>query len=60
MVAPAPAAAPVMPPVMVPIVQANVLGVVATSAILVAVALHIVAVFDVVSAGVGFTVTVIV
>lgn len=44
----------------VPTVQLNVLGVVAVSAILVAVLLQITAVADVVTAGVGFTVTVIV
>ena len=60
MVAPVPAVAPVMPPVMVPIVQLNVLAAVAVSAMFVAVALHIVALLAVVTAGVGFTVTVIV
>ena len=60
MVAPEPAVAPVMPPLMVPIVQLNVLAAVAVSAILVADALHIAAVFAVVTAGVGLTVTVIV
>jgi hypothetical protein len=59
-VAPDPAVAPVMLPVIVPIVHVNVLGAVAASAILVAVALHIVAVLAVVTAGVGLTVTVIV
>lgn len=60
MVAPVPAVAPVMPPVMVPIVQLNVLAAVAVRAMFVAVALHIVALLVVVTAGVGFTVTVIV
>ena len=41
MVLPLPALAPVMPPVIVPIVQANVLGAVALSAMFVAVLLHI-------------------
>jgi hypothetical protein len=59
-VAPDPAVAPVIPPLTVPIVQLNVLAVVAVSGIFVAVALQIAAVLDVVTAGVGFTVTVIV
>lgn len=59
-VEPDPALAPVMPPVIVPMVHANVLGVLAVNAMLVAVALHIVAVFAVVTTGVGFTVTVMV
>lgn len=59
-VAPAPAVAPVMPPVIVPIVQVNVLGADALSAILVVVPLQIAAVFAVVTTGVGFTVTVMV
>lgn len=49
-----------MLPVIVPKVQLNVLGADAVSAILVAVPLQIVAVLEVVTAGVGFTVTVIV
>lgn len=60
MFAPAPAVAPVIPPVMVPMVQLNVLAVVDVSAMFVAVLLQIAAVFGVVTAGVGFTVTVIV
>jgi hypothetical protein len=59
-VAPLPALAPVMPPVIVPIVQVNVLGAVAVKEIFVAVPLQIDAVFAVVTAGVGLTVTVIV
>lgn len=59
-VAPDPPVAPVMPPVIVPMVQLNVLAVVAVSGIFVAVALQIAAVLAVVTAGVGFTVTVIV
>lgn len=59
-VAPDPALAPVIPPVMVPTVQVKVLGAEAVSAILVAVPLQIEAVLAVVTAGVGFTVTVIV
>jgi hypothetical protein len=60
MVAPDPADAPVIPPVIVPIVQVNVLGAVAVKAILVAVPLQMAAVFAVVTAGLGFTVTVMV
>lgn len=60
MVAPVPAVAPVIPPVFVPRLQLNVLAAVAVRAILVAVALQIVAVFAVVTTGVGFTVTVMV
>jgi hypothetical protein len=59
-VAPLPALAPVMPPVTVPIVHENVLGVLAVRPILVALPLHIDAVFAVVTTGVGLTVTVIV
>lgn len=59
MVAPAPAVAPVMPPLIVPTVQVNVLGVVAASAILVVPPLQMAAVLAVVTAGIGFTVTVI-
>jgi hypothetical protein len=50
----------VIPPVIVPIVHAKVLAALAVKEILVAVALHIAAVFAVVTAGVGLTVTVIV
>ncbi len=56
---PDPLLAPVIPPVIVPIVQANELGVEAVNEILGPVPLHIVAVFAVVTEGVGFTVTVI-
>lgn len=59
-VAPEPAAAPVMPPVTVPIVQLNVLAAVEVSAIFVVPPWHIAALLAVVTAGVGFTVTVIV
>ena len=59
-VAPVPAAAPVIPPVMVPMVQLNVLAVVAVNTMFVAVALQITAVAGFVTAGLGFTVTVIV
>lgn len=59
-VAPVPAVAPVIPPLIDPMVQANVLGTVAARVILVAVALQMVAVFAVVTAGVGLTVTVMV
>jgi hypothetical protein len=59
-VAPLPADAPVMPPEIVPSVQVNVLGAVAVSAIFVAVALQIAAVFAVVTTGIGLTVTVMV
>jgi hypothetical protein len=52
--------APVMPPEMVPIVQVNVLVVVATNEIFVAVAEQMDAVFAVVTTGVGFTVIVMV
>lgn len=58
-VGPLPGVAPVMPPVIVPMVQVKVLGAEAVSAILVAVALQIAAVFAVVTTGLGFTVTVI-
>jgi hypothetical protein len=60
MVLPVPALAPVIPPVTVPIVQANVLGALAVSAILGLVALQIAAVAAFVTAGVGLTVTVMV
>ena len=59
-VPPDPALAPVMPPVIVPIVHANVLGALAVSAMFGPVPLHVAAVFAVVTAGVGFTVTVMV
>jgi hypothetical protein len=59
-VAPLPALAPVIPPVIVPTVHVNVLAALAVNPMLVAVALHTEAVFAVVTAGVGFTVTVIV
>lgn len=60
MLDPEPGVAPVMLPVIVPTVQVNVLGVVAARAILVVPPLQIAAVFAVVTAGVGLTVTVIV
>jgi hypothetical protein len=60
MVLPDPTEAPVIPPVTVPTVQVNVLAALAVNAIFVEVALHIVAVFAVVTTGVGLTVTVIV
>ena len=59
-VLPLPAVAPVIPPVTAPMVQVNVLGTLAVSAILVAVLLQIVSALAVVTKGVGFTVTVIV
>jgi hypothetical protein len=60
MVDPLPADAPVIPPVTVPITHENVLAELAANAMFVDVALHIVAVFAVVTTGVGLTVTVIV
>jgi hypothetical protein len=60
MVAPDPGVAPVIPPVTVPIVHANILGAVAVKPILVAVPLQIAAVLLEFTAGIGFTVTVIV
>jgi hypothetical protein len=57
---PLPPPAPVILPVIVPIVQVNVLVLVAARLILVEVPLQIVAFDAVVTAGVGFTVTVIV
>ena len=60
MVEPAPAEAPVMLPVMVPIVQLKLLAAVANSAMFVVPPLQMAAVLAVVTAGVGFTVTVIV
>lgn len=58
MVLPDPALAPVMPPVMVPTVQVKVLGAEAVSAMFGLVALQMVEAFAVVTAGVGYTVTV--
>ena len=55
---PLPAVAPVTPPVIVPIVHVNVLGLLAVSAILVAVLLQITSVGALVTTGVGNTVTV--
>ena len=55
-----PLLAPVMPPVIVPIVHANVLGAVAVNEMFGAVPLQIEAVAAFVTAGVGFTVTVMV
>jgi hypothetical protein len=60
MVDPLPAAAPVMPPVTVPTVQVNVLAALAVRAILGLVPLQVAMVDAVVTAGVGFTVTVMV
>jgi hypothetical protein len=60
MLEPEPAMAPVMPPVTVPMVQLNVLGAVAASAMLVAELLQIVVAAAVVTTGLGFTVTVMV
>jgi hypothetical protein len=59
-VGPEPALAPVIPPETVPIVQVKVLAAVAVRLMLVAVPLHIIAVFAVVTEGIGLTVTVIV
>jgi hypothetical protein len=59
-VVPEPAEAPVIFPVIVPIVQAKLLGAVAVRTILGAVALQILAVAELLTTGVGFTVTVIV
>jgi hypothetical protein len=59
-VPPDPALAPVIPPTIVPIVQANVLGALEVSVMLGPVALQIDVVAAFVTAGVGFTVTVIV
>ena len=59
MVLPLPPVAPLMLPVMVPTVQVKVLGVLAVSAMLVAVPLQIAAVLAVVTTGEGFTVTMI-
>lgn len=60
MVLPEPPLAPVIPPVTVPIVHTNVLGAVAVKPIAVDVPLQILAVFVVVTDGVGLTVTVMV
>ena len=59
-VEPEPALAPVMPPVIVPIVHEKLLGVLAVKEIFGPVPLHVLAVAELVTAGVGFTVTVIV
>jgi hypothetical protein len=59
-VLPDPALAPEMLPVIVPIVHMNVLGALAVSAMFGPVPLHVAAVAAVVTAGVGFTVIVIV
>src|ERR1035437_3160353 len=58
MVAPELALAPVMPPVIVPIVHEKLLGTLAVKLILGPVALHVDAVDELVTTGVGFTVTV--
>lgn len=60
MVEPELALAPLIPPVIVPIVQVKVLAKVAVKPIFVVVPLQMVAVFTVVTAGAGLTVTVIV
>jgi hypothetical protein len=57
---PEPAEAPVILPVIVPMVQLKLLAAVAVSAILVVPPLQIAAALAVVTAGVGFTVTVMV
>jgi hypothetical protein len=59
-VPPDPALAPVIPPVIVPIVQANVLGALAARVMFGLVALQVEVVDAFVTAGVGFTVMVIV
>ena len=56
---PEPALAPVIPPVIVPIVQLNVLGALVVKLIFGPVPLQVLAVLAVVTAGIGFTVTVI-
>jgi hypothetical protein len=58
-VLPDPAEAPVIPPLIVPIVHVNVDGALAVNAMFGLVALQIVAVAELVTAGFGFTVTVI-
>ena len=58
MVLPEPALAPVTEPVMVPMVQVNVLPTLAVNEILGLEPVHIVALFAVVTTGVGVTVTV--
>ena len=60
MVAPDPALAPVIPPVIFPIVQEKLLGALAVNEIFGPVPLQVIAVAGLVTAGVGFTVTVIV
>ena len=60
MVEPEPALAPVVPPVIVPIVHANVLAALAVRLIFVLLPLQILFVLAVVTAGIGFTVIVIV
>jgi hypothetical protein len=60
MLLPDPAVAPVIPPVTVPIVQLNVLLAVDVSEMFVVPPLQIVALFAVVTTGLGLTVTVIV
>jgi hypothetical protein len=60
MVEPDPGLAPVILPVIVPMVHANVLGTLAVKEMLGPVPLQIVAVLALVTAGLGFTVTVIV
>ena len=60
MMFPDPALAPVMPPVIVPIIQVKVLGMEAVKIIFDSVPLQVVAVAEVVTAGAGLTVTVMV
>ena len=60
MVEPEPALAPVVPPVIVPIVHVNVLAALAVRLIFVLLPLQILFVLAVVTAGIGFTVIVIV
>jgi hypothetical protein len=60
MLLPEPAVAPVIPPVMVPTVHEKLLGVVADKVMFGLVLLQVDAVAGLVTAGVGFTVTVIV
>ena len=60
MAAPEPVVAPVMPPVIVPTVQAKLLGALDVKVIFGPVPLQILTVAGLVTAGVGFTVTVIV
>jgi len=60
MVVPEPELAPVMPPVIVPTVQVKVLGTLAVNPRFAATPLHLLAVAELVTEGIGFTVTVMV